>query len=246
MSDTEKRLKRLERQLACLVARSELEDLMGNYALYWSAGCGDRILEELWSNGEDITLEYSASGVFENRWQIETYYLIDAFPGRLQTLTFSSPSIQINPDGQTACGVWMAFGTETDAGELGPEPLPEDSMRGALLSSQTEDGLRYRAEILLQRYCVDFRLEEGKWCIVHLHISEYFRCPYDKDWVRYAKERFATDGIWLEYLFTSPKPLPEDCHGENMPAKATSYHWQYTTDGSMNEMRRQLEENGKL
>jgi len=248
MSTVEERLARLERagdemerQLLCLAARSEIADLMGRYALYWSAGCGDRILEELWSHGEDITLEYGSSGVYREFWPIETFYLNEEIPGRFQTVTSSSPSICVRPEQDRAKGSWMAFGTETDAGELGPAPVPEDDMRGALLSSVTEEGKRYRAEILAQRYSVEFRREEGLWKIVHLHVSEYFRCPYDRDWVRYAKERFATDGIWLEHLFTSPKPLPADAHGENLPREATTYHWQYTTDAGLDGLRAPIE-----
>lgn len=60
-------------------------------------------------------------------------------------------------------------------------------------------------------------------------MNELFRCPYDRDWVTYAGERFATDGIWLESLFETPMPLPEESHGENLPSGPSSRHWQYTT-----------------
>ena len=225
MSTLEKRLENLERRMIQLEAKAEIGDLMGRYAAYYNANCGRRIMEELWSQAEDITFEYGASGVFRRRWQIMTYYVNDAFPGRLNTLSFSSPVIVVAEDGRTAKGCWTAFGTETDPGDLGPAPVTDESNRRVLLDSRTEDGREYRAEVLLQRYEVEFRREETGWKILHLHVIEFFRCPYDRDWVRYARERFQTDGMWLEYLFTTPDPLPEDSHGENLPQRATTSHW---------------------
>lgn len=61
-------------------------------------------MEELWSRSEDISLEYGASGVFQRRWQIMTYYVNEAYPGRLDTLAFSSPAIVVSDDGQSARG----------------------------------------------------------------------------------------------------------------------------------------------
>lgn len=237
MSTTEERLQRLEQQTAMmqkqlleLQAKEEIADLMGRYAVYYGANCGRRIMDELWSQSQDIRFEYGASGVFQRRWQIMTYYVNEAYPGRLNTLAFSSPAIVVSEDGLTAFGSWIAFGTETDAGDLGPVPVTEESNRRGLLTSETPEGMQYRAEVLLQRYEVEFRKEAEGWRILHLHVIEYFRCPYDRDWVRYAEERFATDGVWIENLFTTPDPLPEDSHGENLPSLATTSHWQYTRD----------------
>ncbi len=226
----EDRLAAMERRLIRLEASEEISGLMGRYAVWYGANCGQRIMEELWSESEEISLEYGASGVFMNRWQIMTFYVNEAYPGRLNTLSLSSPAITVAEDGMTAKGSWTAFGTETDSGDLGPGPVTEESNRRVLLSSRTEDGKQYRAEILLQRYEVEFVRERGMWKILHLHVVEYFRCPYDRDWVRYAAERFETDGMWIETLFTTPDPLPEDSHGENLPARPTTHHWQYTPD----------------
>ena len=228
--NTEQRLEKLERQLAKLQAKDEIAGLMGRYAVYYGANCGRKIMDELWSRSPDITFEYGASGVFRRRWQIMTYYVSEAYPGRLNTLSFSSPAIVVAEDGMRARGSWTAFGTETDAGDLGPVPVEEKSNRRVLFSSRTEAGQEYRAEVLLQRYEAEFCREDGAWKILHLHVIEYFRCPYDRDWVRYARERFDTDGMWIESLFTTPDPLPEDSHGENLPEWPTTHHWQYTAD----------------
>jgi hypothetical protein len=225
----EQRLLRLEQQMQQLNARAALGDLMGRYALYWGAGCGERIAEELWDKGDEISLEYGASGVYCTAWKVRSFYYKDALPGTLATLSFSSPLLQIDPDGQHARGIWTAFATETDPGDFGPAPVTDESNRRVLFSSSFE-GKQYRAEVLLQKYDVRFVLRADGWKIAHLHVIEYFRCPYDRDWVRYARERFATDGMWLESLFETCLPFPEDAHGENLPTTCTTDHWQYAPD----------------
>ena len=89
----------------------------------------------------------------------------------------------MEPDGTAVRGSWTALGTQTDAGDLGPVPVTEESNRRALFSSRTSDGKEYRAEVVLQRYEVTFHREDGLWRIYHLHVLEYFRCPYGRDWV---------------------------------------------------------------
>lgn len=238
MSNMEERLRKLEeqstameRKLAALEARAEISDLMGRYAVYFSADCGERIMEELWCQGDDVSLEYGASGIYDGHWKVKTFYVNEPIPGKLNTIAFSSPSIAVAEDGVTARGSWTAFGTETDAGDLGSAPVTEESNRRVLLSSETADGKQYRAEVLVQRYEAEFCREERGWKIRRLHVAEYFRCPYGKDWVAYARERFGTDGMWLESLFETPMPFPAEAHGENLPSRSTSYHWQYTLDG---------------
>ena len=120
----------------------------------------------------------------------------------------------VSEGGLYAQGSFTAFGTETDAGDLGSAPVPAASNRRVLFSSITADRKGHRAEVLLQRYEVDFVLERSHWKILHLQVVEYFRCPYDRNRVRYARECFATDGMWLEALFTTPDSLPEDAHGK--------------------------------
>ena len=230
MSDMQQRLEQLERRMEQLEARQQICDLMGRYAVYYGAGWGERLVKELWSQRDDVGLEYGASGIYDGLWKVKTFYLNRDIPGKLDTIAFSSPALTLSPEGDTARGSWTTFGTQTDAGDLGPEPVTEESNRRALFSSATPDGRQYRAEVLLQRYEVEFVREPEGWKIRRLHVLEYFRCPYGKDWVTYARERFGSDGVWLESLFDTPMPFPPESHGENLPSRATSSHWQYTPD----------------
>lgn len=230
LSEIEKRLLTLEEKCWDAEAKMAVSNLMGRYAYYYSAGLGKRIVEELWTKSDEASLEYGASGVYKEHWKVETFYNKESVPGKLTTLSFSTPLLSVSEDKKSARGLWNVFSTETDAGDLSAAVPKEGDTRRALLSSVTEDGKRYRAEILLQKYDAEFILEDGAWKILHLHVSEYFRCPYDKDWVRYAAERFATDGMWLESLFESSEPLPPQSHGENLPSGSSTEHWQYMTD----------------
>lgn len=225
----EERLKRLEQDIQTIRDRHALENLMGRYGFYASSGQGERIVSELWASGDNISIEYGASGVYEGQWKIKTYYIKSRIPGCMETVSFFNPCIETGKG--RGRGVWMALATQTDAGELGPAPPAADDNRRFLLSSRTRAGKSYRAEVLLQKYEVHFVMEEKEWKIQKLHVHEFFRCPFDQDWVTFARERFETDGIWLESLFETPMPLPEESHGENLPSGPTSRHWQYTTDG---------------
>lgn|GEM_PF-685667 len=226
----EERLSELEQKVQAQEARMAISDLMGRYVFYYSAGAGERIVDELWTKSEDASLEYGASAQYENLWKIKTFYFKDPVPGKMNTLALSSPILSISNDGMRACGLWTAFGTETDAGDLGGCVPGEFDGRRVLLSSHTDDGKSYRAEVLLQKYDVTFILEDGAWKILRLHVGEFFRCPYDRDWVLYAKERFETDGMWLESLFETSMELPPIAHGENLPSGPSTWHWQYTTE----------------
>ena len=221
------RLDALENALSRMEARAEIENLMAKHNFYFSAGQGRRIVSELWTKDEAATIEYGASGVYGALWKVRTFYVDFVHPGCFATFTGSNQYLTVAPDGTTAHGVWMVLGTETDAGDLAAEKPAPDDQRRVLFSSRTETGAQYRAEVLLQKHEVKFVKEDGQWKIHDLHISEYFRCPAASDWVRYAKERQITDGMWLEAKFETPDPIPS---WENLPSGETTYHWQYDVD----------------
>ena len=227
----EARLAAVENELETVKVRNELNDIMGRYAVLYSAGLGRRLVDELWSHENDVQIEYGASGVYREFWKMERFYVKEALPGKLSTVSFFAPVLRVREDGKEAAGIWFCLGTETDAGELGAEKLPEECERRMLLTSETADGKAYRAEVLLQKYDVIFRKEEGQWKIFNLHVFDLFRTPFSEDWVRFAEKRFETDGRWLESLFDAPLPIPPKGHGENLPSGPSTEHWQYTLQG---------------
>lgn len=221
------RLEALEKRLTYQEDRMEIENLMAKHNFYFSAGEGRRIVPQLWTKEENASIEYGASGVYGALWKVKTFYVDYVHPGCFKTFTGTNRYLRIAPDGKSAYGVWMVFGTETDAGDLSGEKLKEDDQRRVLLSSKTAEGEAYRAEVLLQNHEVNFVKEDGQWRIHDLHISEYFRFPAGSDWVRYAKKRQITDGMWLEEKFMTPDPIPA---WENLPSGETTRHWQYDVD----------------
>lgn len=232
------RLETLEKRVSLLEDKAAIENLMAKHNFYFSAGQGRRIVPELWTKDEAASLEYGASGVYGALWKVLAFYVNFEAPGCFSTFTAANRWLSVAADGQSARGVWMAVGTETDAGDFSAAPPAPDSQRRVLLSSQTGDGKGYRAEVLLQKHEARFVKEGGVWKIHDLHISEYFRCPAGSDWVAYAKTRQITDGMWLENLFETPDPIPWH---ENLPSGATTYHWQYDVDAAP-ELQIDLEE----
>lgn len=237
------RVEKLEKSLSALACRVEqleahraIESLMAKHQLYLAANRGEEIVQELWSHDDAISLEYGASGVYEMPWKVRTFYVCDDIPGVLSVSALSTQSITVHGDGTTASGTWFAIGVESDAGELGISPPAPDQQRQFLLSSATADGKKYQAEWLWQRYAVEFVKEGTQWKIQKLRVGEFFRCPFDQDWVLFATERFKTDGMWLEEKFSSSQPLPEISHGENIPSAATTEHWQYRVDARAKEL----------
>lgn len=230
ISALENKVEKLERQLFVQSSRAAIENRMSRHQWLWAEGRGQQILDELWAQSrEDVSFEYGASGVYRGPWPVASFYRKDRLPGKLSVYHLTTQQIEIAADGQTAQGAWFVIGTETDAGDLGTVPHETEQER-ILLTSATPDGKRYRAEWLWQKYEVDFILEGGIWKILHFHVREFFKCPFDRDWVRFSGERVESDGMWLEQLFESNVPYTGGGHFENLPGAPTTSHWQYKID----------------
>lgn len=230
------RLAAMERRLARLEDRQQIENLMARHNFLYSAGQGRRIVEDLWSADENATIEFGASGVYraeKGSWKLLSFYVKPAIPGCLSTWSGTNAWLRVAEDGMRARGLWMVVATEADAGDLAAEKPAENDQRRCLLTSRTNDGAAYRAEVLLQKQEVCFVREAGQWRIHDLHVSEYFRCPAGEDWVCWAEQRQRTDGAWLDAHFeTLDEIYPRwgAMRAENMADYETTYHWQYGVD----------------
>ena len=220
----QERLEKLEKRVSRLEAGAEIENLMAKHYFLLSSGQGRRIVPELWTERDDASIEIGASGVYGARWKVITFYVSEQVPGCMLTCGAFNRWLRISDNGEEARGLWMTACTETDAGDLGNAAPGEEDQRRILLSSETPDGKKYRAEILLQAHEVCFIKEHGKWKIRNLHAHEFFRCPAGSDWVTYAGKRQVTDGMWLEAMFETPDPIPSF---ENLPSGPSTSHWQY-------------------
>jgi hypothetical protein len=156
----------------------EIHNIMGRRAYLHSAGRHDREVEELWSTQDDVVFEAEDMGAWTKLSSIKRSYVNgNPFPSGTKGLmvehTLTTPVLEIAEDGLTAKGVWISPGHETFP--VGDKP---------------------KAHWSWGRYAVDFRKEEGKWKIWHLHVLTTFRTPFDQDWVDTALNK--------------PKHLPGD------------------------------------
>lgn len=231
------RLETLERRTQALEDRCEIENLMSRYQYYYTARMNKEILEEIWAKGNiGITMEDRFFGVYENfdgafpDAGLIMYYdtAMNAgspkdYPGRMSVFTTTTQMIEVAGDGKTAKGIWLSIGTETDAGDLGYDDVGKDPAKvsGVTLDMTTEDGKRYKADWVWQKYGVDFIKEDGHWKLWHFHIYDIFRCPFDQDWVTFSEER----RIELDTKLASERSF--SAYGKP-PGQGTSFHWQYS------------------
>lgn len=221
---------RVENRLLRLEARGEIENLMGRHFHLLMANAGEKIMNQIWADTDDIRLEVGASGEYRSREKVTTFYQKDHIPGKFTLLMPVTPVIEVSETADKAWGLWFAIGLETDAGALSgmAEISPEREM---LFSSRTEDGKGYTAEWAFQKVEAQLLRDASGWKLLGMHIYEIARTPQDSDWVQYAIRRFQTDGMRLDAMFQSNRPFPEDRPPENLATAPTSYHWQYTVDG---------------
>lgn len=229
MDDIRLKLEILEKENAVLRSRGQIENLGARYAdMNLSCRCRE-IFDELWADDPEIRLEIGSSGVYEGE-RVRFYYRKDAVPGRFVAMQLTTPHIVIKENPDYAEANWMVTGAETDAGDLGLCPA-KDLAEREILSSEDEKGRRYRAEWFWQRMEMKLKKQNGEWKIFSLHIREIFRCPYDKSWVLWAKERQETDGLRTDEMFIPSDASEEELRPPEFHASyASTDHWQYDTD----------------
>lgn len=221
----QQQVEQLEQEVARCRDRDEIENLVAKYQNYYSAGQGERIVSELLARDrEDVSHEFGPSGLYIGPDKVATFYQKDVLPGHLVINTMTTPLIQVAKDRESARGIWFCIGTETDAGELGPNP-PRTLERRALLTSVTPDGKAYQAEWVWHKIAIDFIRQSEGWKIWHLHGYDVFRCPFQQDWVTFSEKRFDIDGLAIDLLTTPNVPMLE-----NIPTYPTEFHWQYRKD----------------
>lgn len=233
-----KRLEDLEHEIFMLRAREQIQNLMGNFAFLQSVARYDEIMETCFSKRTDRSYEDGTSGVYSDdrfmpdlilSWFRNRYGLLEddsgdimPQPGWMTINALTSPVIEVAEDGQSADGVWITTGNETKI-------YPNDSF--AMLPSSKNVLLEpcessHRALWVWLKYSVHFILEENEWRILNMHVYEIFRCPFDEDWVSFAKKR-ARDDEQLDSMIR---------FGSENPTHAThptTEHWQYAPDAAL-------------
>lgn len=171
-------------------ARIEIENLMGRFAILYSAGQYDRLLS-FFADTEQIYFQRSDVGVYEGKEAIQGYFnnlKEHALPGSFRMMNLTSPVIQMAEDGKTAQGMWYINGLEAIKNPEAPADPAADMW-------------------INDKLAVEFIRTYQGWQILRMTISEEMRGLYHKSWGEYSVEP--------EYpaFDTFPKPTREaDCH----------------------------------
>lgn len=165
--------------------RRDVKNLAGKYVMSLLLKKEPTILEDLWSEREDVSLGVN-SGYYSGRAALKAYYAsIDAatkkkaqvlksvFPedlgeysdeklygrGPMEIRSLDNAIIEVAEDGATAKAFFYVFGLVTDISERGPI-----------------------SNWVLGSICFDFIREHGQWKIWHVLYLEDIDVPADKKW----------------------------------------------------------------
>lgn len=191
----------VEERLARLEAAHEIQNLMGRYSFWHSAGM-HRECEDLFALKTPGTRVEMMWGVYEGAEGVRRCYSgfhvdVDGDGvGLMHMHTMTTPVVEVAADGRTARGVWISPGHET-----GPS---------------FQDPRTITANWAWCKYGADFVLEDGAWKIWHLHVYGIFMASYHKSWVEQPDDMDPA----------AFPPLPP----ETAPDRAPTTHWQYTPD----------------
>ncbi len=152
-------------------AQHEIRNLMGRFAIYYSAGQYDRAAG-LFSVTDQVYLQRSDVGIYEGKEAVNAYFAQlgqTTLPGSFRQMNLTSEIIEVAADGKTAQGMWFNNGLEAIK-----DPGHPDSPAADLWIND--------------KVAVDFILENGKWVILRMNLNEEMRAAYHKSWGDYAAD----------------------------------------------------------
>ena len=184
--DNKKREKLIEKRAVGI----EIENLMGRFALLYSAGQYERLMS-FFADTEQIVFQRSDVGVYEGKEAVSGYFknLADhALAGSFRMMNLTSAVIQMAEDGKTAQGMWFINGLEAIKNPEAPADPAADLW-------------------INDKLAVEFIRTYKGWEILRMTIGEEMRGLFHKSWGEYSIEP--------EYpaFDTFPQPTREaDCH----------------------------------
>lgn len=158
---TQLELERLERRLRHVEDVLAIEKLQAKYAHYLFTQRYARIVDECFAHdAEDVTLEFSDSGVYRGLDSIRAVYRdFEAaklrIPGFFILHMAVNPYIEVAADGRSAHSHWLSPGAVGSASSAGWVWGP---------------------------YYIDYVLEREEWRILHSNLAPLFRNRYEVSW----------------------------------------------------------------
>lgn len=156
----------LEERIQRLEDVHAIQNLMGRYEYYHTAGLHEETADLFAKKAPDVKAEFVGWGVYEGLESIRKMFvnvhkaLEGDRRGVLNVLPLTTPVIEVAGDGKTAKGVWIMTGVET-----------------MKISGKLE------ANWAWAKYGIDFIKEDGEWKFWHFHVYAVFHTPFGTSWV---------------------------------------------------------------
>jgi len=161
LEELETKLKTLGDSIRTLEDIEEIKKLQRIYGYYVEHWMYQEIVD-LFSDGPDVSVEFSNSGVFLGKEGVKRYFRHPiATPEFLHLVMQNGGVVDVDPDSKTAKGRWYG---------LGFVALPREGGTYA----------GYNNGI----YECEYVKENGKWKFKKIHWSRIFACPYAEGWVK--------------------------------------------------------------
>jgi hypothetical protein len=164
LADVIKVVEKQQLEIQRLKDINEIQNLMGTYEFWHTAGLNKETVEQLWAKKTPgVRTEIANFGVYDGpEGTRKFWYEMQGAThgdrkGHMHLHTLTTPIIQVAGDGKTAKGVWISPGVET-------APGPDKPLWAWV------------------KYGIDFVKEDGKWKFWHFHLYRIFMTPYDKSW----------------------------------------------------------------
>ncbi len=150
--------------------RVEIENMMGRFAILYSAGQYDRLMD-YFADTDQIYLQRSDIGIYEGRSAIRGFFQnlqAHAVAGSFRMMNLTSPVIQVADEGQTAQGMWYNNGLEAIKDIDHPDAPAADMW-------------------INDKVAVEFLETSEGWKILRMTICEEMRGLYHKSWGEYCE-----------------------------------------------------------
>lgn len=187
---------KLKRDKERLEAANACRNMVGRY-LYYHSSYKHKEFMDMWAKHTPGTMLEMPWGVYFGYEGVCRCYLeqhcdyndIETRRGRLNMHLVTTEVLEVAEDGQTARGVWLSPGIETDKGhpamteeEIDPQLL---KMLRAKLGADYDPSVAEppSGEWAWSKYGFDFVKEDGEWKIWKMVIYPLFKAPYDTCWV---------------------------------------------------------------
>ena len=156
----------LAQQITRLADIQEIANLQGRYLFYVQAHDYEAIVDMFAKDDPEVSVEVAEGGVYVGIEKVRAMFvdLIKPFftsAGTLPVHMLTTPVIEIQPDGETAYGMWQTLGCNTFPGEEG-------------LCATWQQG----------KYDNIFVKENGQWRFKQFRWLCNFRTPFDQGWVK--------------------------------------------------------------